>query len=385
MAEEQRERRNGATEPVTPADPGSPVEPDPPAADELADPPAAGELAEPPTVAVDPEPPKWSGAAAVPPTAPKRKRWLEDESVFPPPPPPAAEPPREPTRQMATGRMFEPDTPVDPWADADPLPAYPVDVSYPPTWVEPAVAPPALPPPALPPAVQAPPSLPVPVPVPARAPVKIRKTKRRPEPAGPPPGWRPPPGYVAVPVRRRRRWPWLALLSLLCCCGCPAWFGLPVYAQYPAQAAVPSAVGGLTLRDDATSKRAADRLKGDMRAAYLFAADTFAGLFVDDDNKRATVYGTTGFHWSPDSDVAAEISRVTPTYQLHDVQTVKATERGEARRCGVGTDDGAEVVVCSWVDYGSLGTGVFTRLDVGDSNNRLSALRDTIVTRKSKG
>jgi hypothetical protein len=361
MAEEQRERRDGVTEPVTPADPGSPVEPDAP------------------TAAVEPEPPKWSGAAPVPAAAPKRKKWLEDESVFPPPPPPPAEP-REPTRQMATGRMFEPDTPVDPWADADPLPAYPVDVSYPPTWVEPAVTPPALPP-----AVQAPPPLPVPVPVPARAPAKVRKTKRRPEPAGPPPGWRPPPGYVAVPVRRRRRWPWFALLSLLCCCGCPAWFGLPVYAQYPAQAAVPSAVGGLTLRDDATSKRAADRLKGDMRAAYLFAADTFAGLFVDDDNKRATVYGTTGFHWSPDSDVAAEISRVTPTYKLHDVQTVAATERGEARRCGVGTDNGAEVVVCSWVDHGSLGTGVFTRLDVGDSNKRLSALRDTIVTRKSKG
>ena len=346
MAEEQRERQDGATEP-----------------------------GDPPTEAVAPEPPKWSGAAPVPPAAPKRKRWLDDESVFPPPPPPPAEP-REPTRQMATGRMFEPDTPVDPWADADPLQAYPVDVPYPPTWVEPAV--PSPPPPAAPPAVQAPPPLPVP------APVRVRKA-RRPEPTGPPPGWRPPPGYIAVPVRRRRRWPWFALLSLLCCCGCPAWFGLPVYAQYPADAAVPSTVGALTLRDDAASKRAAERLKGDMRGAYLLAENTFAGLFVDGDNKRATVYGTTGFHLSPDSDVAAEISRVTGTYKLHDVQTVAGTERDEHRRCGVGTDNGAEVVVCSWVDHGSLGTGVFTRLDVDDSNARLSALRDTIVTRRSKG
>ncbi|MEV4619740.1 hypothetical protein AB0J74_13660 [Asanoa sp. NPDC049573] len=351
MAEEQ----HGVTEPVTPADPGSPGSPD--------------------------ERPKWSGAAPVPPASPKRKRWLEDESVFPPPPPPPAEPPREPTREMATGRMFEPDTPVDPWADADPLPSYPVEISYPPTWVEPAVA--APPPPAQPPAVPAPPA-PGPAPAPAAAPVKGRKAKR-PAPAGPPPGWRPPPGYVAVPVRRRRRWPWLALISLLCCCGCPAWFGLPVYEQWPADAAVPSVVGGLTLRDDASSERAAEQLKGDMRAAYLFADDTFAGLFVDGDNKRATVYGTTGFHWSPDDDVAAEITRVTGTYKLHDVRAAKATERGEARRCGVGTDDGAEVVVCSWVDYGSLGTGVFTRLDVDDSNARLSALRDTIVTRRSKG
>ena len=353
MAEEQRERQGGATEPVTPDDPAVP----------------AAE-ADPPTMEAVAESPKWSGAAPVPLSPPKRKRWLDDESLYPPPPPPPPPPePRDPTRQMATGRMFEPDTPVDPWADADPLPAYqPVEISYPPTWVEP------------PPPEVAPP----PRPLPAPAPVKVRKAKR-PEPAGPPPGWRPPPGYVAVPVRRRRRWPWFALLSLLCCCGCPAWFGQPFYAQYPAKAAVPSTIGALTLRDDAASKRAADRLKVDMRTAYLLAEDTFAGLFVDGDNKRATVFGTTGFHLSPDSDVAAEITRVTPTYKLHDVKAVAATERDEHRRCGVGTDDGTEVVVCSWVDHGSLGTGVFTRLDVDDSNARLSQLRDTIVTRRPKG
>ncbi len=273
MAEEERERHGGATEPATP---------------------------------VDPVEPKWSGAAPVPPPTPKRKRWLEDESVFPPPPPPP--PPgerRDPTLSLPT--TFEPDTPVDPWADADPLPSYPVEISYPPTRLEPVAPPPPPPPPPVPPPVSH-----TPPPVPAPAPLEVRKPRKvkRPEPAGPPPGWRPPPGYVAVPVRRRRRWPWFALLSLLCCCGCPAWFGQPLLAQYPADSLTPSVVGGLTLRDDAQSRRAADRLKDELNKAYVWRESTFAGVYVDDDNKRATVFGTTGFHMSPDGDVVDEIGRV---------------------------------------------------------------------------
>ncbi|SNT40958.1 hypothetical protein SAMN05421812_105382 [Asanoa hainanensis] len=327
--------------------------------------------------ATEPGEPRWSGAAPVPPPAPKRKRWLEDESVFPPPPPPPAEK-RDPTLSLPTS--YEPDTPVDPWGDVDPLPSYPVDLSYPPTRVEPPVPPPV--PHAPPPVSHVPPPLPVPVP-----PVQVRKARKakRPEPAGPPPGWRPPPGYVAVPVRRRRRWPWFALLSLLCCCGCPAWFGQPIFAQYPAESVTPSVVGGLTLRDDAQSRTTTKRLTDELNKAYLWKESTFAGVYVDGDNKRATVYGTTGFHLSPDGDVVDEITRVTSSYRLRDVRTVDATDRGESRRCGVGVDNGADVVVCSWADHGSLGTGVFTRLGIDDSNARLSQLRDTIVTRKSAG
>ncbi|MEV4538218.1 hypothetical protein AB0J82_30985 [Asanoa sp. NPDC049518] len=338
----------------------------------------AEEERERPGDATEPGEPRWSGAAPVPPPTPKRERWLDDESAFPAPPPPPADRP-DPTLDLPTGRAFEPDTPVDPWGDVDPLPAYPVEISYPPTTVEPAVPPPPPPPPR---PVPAPPPLPVPAPVEVRKP---RKAKKRPEPAGPPPGWRPPPGYVAVPVRRRRRWPWFALLSLLCCCGCPAWFGQPIFAQYPSSSVMPSVVGSLTLRDDPQSQRAAESLKNELSKAYLWRESTFAGIYVDGDNKRATVYGTTGFHFSPDGDVVDEITRVTSEYRLRDVRTVDATERGESRRCGVGTDNGADVVVCSWADHGSLGTGVFTRLGIDDSNARLSQLRDTIVTRKSDG
>ena len=82
----------------------------------------------------------------------------------------------------------------------------------------------------------------------ARRPAKQPKVRK----GGPvaPPGWRPPPGYVAVPVRRRRKWPWVLLLSVLCCCGVPGYFAQPLWEQYPASATTPATIADLSLRQD---------------------------------------------------------------------------------------------------------------------------------------
>jgi len=185
-------------------------------------------------------------------------------------------------------------------------------------------------------------------------------------------------------VRRRRKWPWFALATLLCCCGCPAWFGMPYYEQFPSGVVIPQTVGDLRLREDAASKAAAEKLKLEVRGDNWLAQDTFAALFTDGNGKRATVYGRTGVQWSLDSAVVEEINRVSGRYGLSDIQPVDGTLRDEQRRCGVGREDGVSVVVCSWADHGSVGTGVFTRLDVADSNNRLTLLRDTLVTRQAQ-
>jgi hypothetical protein len=277
-------------------------------------------------------------------------------------------------------------TPVDPWADADPLPVAPapLPVSYPPT--RPYTAPqPIAPKPIAPPAIAPPPLTPLAPPRPAVRPAPV-KTRKPPKPAKirpvtPPPGWRPPHGYVAVPVRRRRRWPWVLLLTAVVCCACPAWFGQPLYTQYPASAAVPDTIGDLTRRDDPASEQAAAGLKAATRTAYPLAESTFAALYTDPNGKLVKVFGTTGLRWSPDADAQAEIDRLSRGYDLEDVAPVRTGVRGEARRCGLGTDDGDSVVVCTWADHGSLGTGVFSRLDVPDSNAALTALRDQIVTR----
>ncbi|MFD0742222.1 hypothetical protein ACFQ1L_10505 [Phytohabitans flavus] len=351
------------------------------------------------------EPPRWSGSAAVPPPSEKkRKRWLATAHDLEVPGPAPSPPPRDPTMQMSEEerRAYESGAPVDPWADADPL-----DQPYPRTLLDvphapPLALPPAPPPqpPALPPARRqaAPPPPPPPPPahLPARQvgqplpdvrkPPKKRKSRKGPPPPplqGPPPGWQPPQGYVPVAVRRRRRkWPWVFLfLTLACCCGCPAYFGKPMWEQYPASASLPAEISDLSLRDDAASKRVVTQLKTDLRGAHVLAEDTFAGVYSDGAGKRVMLFGTTGFRFSPESDLEKEITRLTERYGLRQVESIDTGTRGEYLRCGVGKEGQATVAVCGWADHGSLATGVFTRRSVDDSATLMERLRGTIVSR----
>ena len=367
------------------------------------------------------EPPRWSGSAAVPPpTEKKRKRWLATAHDLEAPGLAPSPPPRDPTMHLPEEerRAYESGAPVDPWADADPLdqpfphtlldvpqapppalpPAPPPPPASPPRRPALPPHPPALPPPPLPPpparlparqARQAlPPATPVRQALPdVRKPPKKQKSRRRPPPPpppqGPPPGFRPPPGYVPVAVRRRRRkWPWVLLLfTLACCCGCPAYFGKPMWEQYPASVSLPAEVSDLNLRDDAASRRVATQLQADLRGTHVLAEDTFAGVYSDGAGKRVTLFGTTGFRFSPETDLEKEIARLTERYGLRQVESVDTGTRGEYLRCGVGKDGQAVVAVCGWADHGSLATGVFTRRSVDDSAALLERLRGTIVSR----
>ncbi|TDC75776.1 hypothetical protein E1193_24940 [Micromonospora sp. KC606] len=170
------------------------------------------------------------------------------------------------------------------------------------------------------------------------------------------------------------------LLSLVCCCGCPAWFGKPAWDQYPADAALPPLVADLTLRTDDRSKATADQLATDVRAANLIAEDVFAGVYGTGDGKLVTVFGTTGFRLSPESDADDEMTRLTDTYRLDPPQPVETGVRGRHARCATGRTDDGGVVVCTSVDHGSITTAVFTRLSVDDSARLLETLRAQIVT-----
>jgi hypothetical protein len=348
-----------------------------------------------------PTPPvKWTGAAAVPPPAAKKKfRWRGSGS---------------------DGQGEAPDdeipTPVDPWAHADPLdqpypPAlldgqYPptaVDLPYPPTLLDGvpprAALPPALPPAALPgpPANRAPATRPPVQPraalPPPQALVPVRKAPKRPKPpkvrnAPPPPPQAPPgypPGYPPGPPafrRRRRKWPWFLLFTIACCCGCPAYFGKPMWEQYPASASLPAQVADLRLREDNATQRTTERLKADLRAAHWLAEDTFAGVYADRAGKKVTVFGTTGFRFSPEGDLRTEMTRLTDEYSLQDVETIDTGTRGEFLSCGVGKEGNATVAVCGWADHGSLATAVFTRRSPRDSASLLEELREAIVSRQ---
>ncbi|TNH31173.1 hypothetical protein FHG89_03655 [Micromonospora orduensis] len=171
----------------------------------------------------------------------------------------------------------------------------------------------------------------------------------------------------------------MLLLTLACCCGCPAYYGLPISAQYPARAALPDQVEDLSLRQDDRSAATARQLESEVRNEHWLAEDTFAGVYSTTNGKRVTVFGGTGFRLSPEADAEAEISRLTDRYALGAAETVDTGVRGRHERCAVGRADGSDVVVCTSVDHGSIATGVFTRLSVSDSADLLDTLRAQIV------
>lgn len=383
-----------------------------------------------------PTPPvKWTGSAAVPPpVAKKKRRWLgggqpdptlqvpDDEiptpvdpwahadpldQAFPPAPldveyprtaldvpyPPTlldAAPPRgalppAPPRTAPPAAFPGPPTPALPGPPAPALPG-----PHAPANRAPATRPPVQPrgvPAALPPAhPQAPPAHPqalAPVQKPSKPPKRPKVRKGPPPPPQAPPGY--PPGYPPAPPafrRRRRKWPWFLLFTLACCCGCPAYFGKPMWEQYPASAALPAQVADLRLRDDSATKRTTDRLEAELRTAHWLAEDTFAGVYADRAGKKVTVFGTTGFRFSPESDLQTEMTRLTERYRLQDLETVDTGTRGEYLSCGVGKEGNATVAVCGWADHGSLATAVFTRRSASDSAGLLEELREAIVSRQ---
>nr|WP_233600216.1 hypothetical protein [Micromonospora sp. M71_S20] len=369
----------------------------------------------------EPSAPRWSGSAAVPPPKPRKRAWGESAEIPPVPAPPPAPPPEQPEHL----------TPVDPWAGADtggwdlppppppppppptlPYPAAPSTRPYsgppsppvqspappePPRPTPPRVAYPAAPPPAYPvspppvasypvsppPVSRAPaPARPAPPPPPPPAPPRQRRATA--PPAGPPPGQQAPRGYAPTPARKRRRWPWVMLLMLACCCGCPAYYGVPMASQYPAEASLPAEVADLRLRDDNTSKATAKQLEADVRKAHWLAEDTFAGVYATPAGKRVTIFGGTGFRFTPESDAEDEITRLTGQYSLGEAQVVDTGVRGRHQRCAVGRADGQDVVVCTSVDHGSIATAVFTRLSLDDSATLLGTLREQMVTTNQK-
>jgi hypothetical protein len=332
---------------------------------------------------------RWSGAAPVPPPAPKgERRQRAPRRVDPTLDLPLDE--RVPPPGSRTEPLLPDDTPpppVDPWADAAPawepaaLPPGPLG------WEPAAPQGPPLPPPAAPaprPTGPSPPSRTAPPPFQEPPPRKVRTKstpKQRQAPLAPP-GWGVPPGYELR--RRKRRWPrrlTYLLLTFGCCCACPAYFLGPMWQQYPATAATPVEAAGLTLRDDAESKRIVRDLETEARTHNWLAEDTFAAVYDGGPGWRVTVYGTTGFRLAPKSDLEAEFARLTDSHRLTDVREVDAGPEGGYGRCGVGETENDDFVLCAWADHGSLGVATFSAGSVDRSAETLQTLRQAIVSR----
>ncbi|MFD0517710.1 hypothetical protein [Paractinoplanes durhamensis] len=187
------------------------------------------------------------------------------------------------------------------------------------------------------------------------------------------------------PPRRKRRWgrrlALLTVLGVLCCCGGPfAYFQFPAARQYPVSADLPASFSDLQLRDDNASKRAADRLADQLRSAKAADGTPFAGVYGDSRGKRVTVFGVTGWRFTPKSDVQAQLDNLADQLNLKQVQQFDLGETGAHESCGIGRVDGSSVVVCAWADHGSLATVLLTRRSIKDSAALVSSLRSEVLT-----
>jgi hypothetical protein len=168
---------------------------------------------------------------------------------------------------------------------------------------------------------------------------------------------------------------------VLCCCGLPfAYFQFPAARQYPVTADLPTSFSDLSLRDDSDSKRAADRLAAELRAADSNNGSPFAGVYGDSRGKRVTVFGITGFRFTPQSDVRTQLDRLSDDFDLSGVRSFSLGETGAHESCGIGRADGNAVVVCAWADHGSMATVLLTRRSISDSADLVSRLRSEVLT-----
>jgi hypothetical protein len=357
---------------------------------------------EPPTEPLDglPEPEATSGERQ---TLPLRRRWIASAPV--PAPSQRARrrlfrlrPPTE-TGEDDTLRENTLDMPAVELAallrEPAPLPAAPAPPA-------PAVPLPALPPPAEPVAPPGWAAAPQPWTTPAgwapprgwKPPARGRPPRGWKPPAGwtppaswtPPARWKPPRGWVPPGWvrRRRRRWPWVVLvvglLTVGCCCGCPALVAKPFLDEYPVNVSLPAQAAGLVRVDDEASRRLTADLKRRVRSEYLLADDVFAGVYTrpEKGGEDVTLLGAARLILDPDKDLKSalgKLSRVSVT----GARALDAGPLGGTLRCGQAVNGGG--VVCGWADHGSIGVAVFTGRSTEESAQLLRGLRAAVVTR----
>jgi hypothetical protein len=200
--------------------------------------------------------------------------------------------------------------------------------------------------------------------------------------------WRPAtpgPAYVVYVERpRRRRWPWTlttaALLGALCC-GAGAVLTAPIWEQYPATVSVGESVAGLQQVHSAEIDARAHEMVLSLRAEQG-ADQAFAAMLADpaDSERQVIIVGGTRFILDPgrelDNAIRGQNTHVT------DIVPYDPGVLGGELRCGSGQDNGAPIVVCAWIDHGSVGLGLFYGgREPAESAQLFSAIRAEILHR----
>jgi hypothetical protein len=167
------------------------------------------------------------------------------------------------------------------------------------------------------------------------------------------------------------------------CCGLCGVIVSPLFGEYPSSvAATPSEVDGLKRDDNAIVQLIAAEANFRLRASE-YVDGSFVNKFDDPKNKDRSViaFGGTGLIWDPEGTLNATIKGAGQN--LWNVESFPPGKLGGLLRCGDGKDDkGQQVVMCAWIDHGSMGIGVFYgKRSKQDSARFMRALREAVIIR----
>jgi len=168
---------------------------------------------------------------------------------------------------------------------------------------------------------------------------------------------------VYVERQRRRAWPWvLGVLGalVLCCCGAGGFVINHLGGQYPAQVHVTNEVAGLTKTKNGAYQLAAAAVQAQIRSQPGVEGSEVAVLEDAAHPAQGVIFlSATRLIWDPKAELDNSI-RLMDT-DLRNPTTFDPGPMGGYLKCADSTDsnDNKPVVVCAWIDHGSLGIGIF--------------------------
>jgi hypothetical protein len=203
-------------------------------------------------------------------------------------------------------------------------------------------------------------------------------------PVAPPPDGPTDPVIVYVERPRRRRWPWivggLAVLALMCCLGAVA-IWTPISREYPASLELGDTAAGFERVRDPEVDRLTAELVVQMFREYG-VDDGLAAMLTDPatPERRVILLAATKLFLDPGKELDQAIRGVTD----RPIRNVTDYERLGANLTCADTEDeqSQAVIVCAWVDHGSVGLGIFYGAwTMDDAAVALRDLRAAVVRR----
>jgi hypothetical protein len=191
--------------------------------------------------------------------------------------------------------------------------------------------------------------------------------------------------YVIVVERpRRRRWPWvlgvIAAVSLLCCVGAViVW--TPIGKEYPAYLEVGDRVAGLDKVDNPDFRVASAEMVASMYRDHG-VDDAVAAILTDPKASGRTVIliGATKLFLNPAADLNKAIAGAAgnPLTNVTEYPDLP----GHLTCADTVDDQRQPVVVCAWIDHGSIGLGIYYgRWTMRDCATKLRDIRAAVVRR----